>query len=159
MMGFDRRIARKSRLGGVLIEFMLILPFYCTLFFGAIEFGQMHWDRLQLNNACREGVRRAAIGKPVADIRTTITSLTSTLHITDGQIVAEYNDAADGTGSWVAMSDNDAGDANSVPTGYLCRVRIREWPHQFVTGSFFSWLPGASGTSVPMSAVDIMARE
>ena len=79
--------------------------------------------------------------------------------LTSTQIYIEYNNAADGSGSWVAASDNGGGTANAVPTGYLVRVRIPSWPHRMITGGYFSWLGGSSNGTLPLSAYEVMMRQ
>jgi Flp pilus assembly protein TadG len=151
---------RARKRGSALVEFILMLPFYATLLFGTMEFGQIFYDRVQLTTACREGVRRAALGRSLSEIKTTTqrSGLAMSLTITTDQITIEYNDKIDGTGNWVAAADSSDGTTNSIPGGYLCRVKVSGWQHRLVTGSMFSWLPGVSGGYFPMSAEEVMVR-
>lgn len=149
----------KPRRGNALIEFTLMLPFFATMLFGAMEFGQVFYNRIQLTNACREGVRRTAVGKPLSQVRAAARNGGAGLGLQDEQLFVEYNSAADGSGSWVAVANNGAGTANNVPVGYLCRVRVTGWTHRMVTGAFFNWLPGASNGRLTMTGQEIMARE
>lgn len=153
------RFGSHRRRGNALIEFMFMLPFYATMLFGAMEFTQIFYDRLQLNNASREGVRRAALGKTLAQVRSTMRTEASGMSLTDAMLTIEYNNASDGTGSWVAASDSADGTTNAIPLGYLCRVKITNWPHTLKTGTYFSNWPGVSGTSFSMSAMDVMMRQ
>jgi Flp pilus assembly protein TadG len=145
------------RRGNALIEFVFMLPFYGTCLFGALEFTQIFYDRLQLNNACREGVRRMAVGQTLDEVKSLIQVETPTMGITADMVVLEYYD--EGTSAWVAASDNGDGTANAVPTDYLCRVRIVNWPHPMKTGAYFKGILGTDGATFPMSALDIMLRE
>lgn len=147
----------KRRRGNAIIEFMFMLPFYCSALFGALEFGTAFYERLQLTNSSREGVRRAAVGKTLADIRDAVRSTSPQLNITDANIAIEYNTAIDDTGSWVAAADS--GSSNSIPVSHMCRVRIINWRHTMVTGTFFSWVPGVTSSGLGMSAQDVMVRE
>jgi Flp pilus assembly protein TadG len=151
------RVIRRRR-GSALVHFALMMGFFCTSLFGAMEFGLIFHHRIQLTGACREGARRAAVGKPVAQIKAAVRN-SAPLGVTDGQIAVEYNNQSDDAGSWVAAADNGAGTANAIPAGYLCRVRITSWPHRMVTGTYFSWLPGVSGPNFLMSANEAAIRE
>lgn len=150
---------RRGRRGNALVEFVFMLPFFATMLFGAMEFGQVFYSRIQLTNACREGVRRAAVGKPLATIRSAAQNGGTGLNLTTGQLAVEYNTALNGSGSWVAVANDAGGTSNTVPVGYLIRVRVTGWSYRFMTGSYFNWLPGASNGSLPMSSQEIMARE
>ena len=147
---------RRRRRGSVLVEFLVMLPFYATMFFGVLEFGIIFNDRIQLNNVCRMGARMAACGHTLAEIRNGIGAYPD-MGVTDSMIFVEYNDQIDGSGSWVAAAD--AGTVNNIPQGYLCRVRIEDWPHELITGSFFNWLPSVSGGNMLMDSEQIMLHE
>jgi hypothetical protein len=135
-----------------------MMGFFCTSLFGAMEFGLIFHHRVQLTGACREGVRRAAIGKTLAEVKAGVRN-SAPLGITDEQISIEYNDQSDDSGSWVAATNNTGGTANAIPAGNLCRVRITSWPHRMVTGTYFSWLPGVSGPYFLMSANEAAIKE
>src|SRR5947199_9969230 len=153
---------RRSRRGTALVEMVLLLPVYATVFFGTLEFGQIFYDREELTGICREGVRRAALGMTLSQIRTAMTNMASNPMreaLTSTQIYIEYNNAADASGSWVAASDNAGGTANAVPSGYLVRVRIPNWPHRMITGSFFSPVIGSTNSTLPLNAYEVMMRQ
>jgi Flp pilus assembly protein TadG len=136
-----------------------MLPFYATCLFGALEFTQIFYDRLQLNNTCREAARRMAVGKTIAAVKSTIRYEAVGMGITDEMITLEYNDAEDGSGNWVAAADDAGGTQNGVATGHLCRVQIVNWPHPMKTGAFFRGILGSDGATFPMSALEISVRE
>lgn len=148
-------VLRRKR-GTALLEFVLMLPFYATCLFGALEFGQIFQERVQLTNACAEGVRACSSGESLSEIRNITKGTVSSLGITDEQISIEYNSSEDGTGDWVAASDD--GSDNTIPIGYPCRVRITNWPHVMLTGTFFSWVPNVSGSNFYMGATETMMR-
>ena len=150
------------RRGTALVELVFLMPFYATIFFGTLEFGQIFYDREELTQISREGVRRAAMGKTLSQIRTAMTNMASNPmreSLTSSQIYIEYNNAADGSGSWVAASDSADGTTNAVPSGYLVRVRIPNWSHRMITGTYFSWLSGSSNGTLPLSAYEVMMRQ
>lgn len=152
-----QRRNRRRRRGNALVEFVFMLPFYATMFFGTLEFGNAAYQHAQLTFACREGVRATAVGKTLTTIRTTVKNTSSTLGITDAEITIEYNTATDGTGSWVSAADD--GTNNTIATGYPCRVKIVNWPYHMLTGSYFSYVPNYSSGSLQMNATEIAMRE
>lgn len=135
-----------------------MLTFYCTTVFGVMEFGQIFYRRIDLTNSCREAVRRASVGKPLAEVRAAARSAAS-LPISDSQVIVEYNSKSDDTGDWIAAADDASGTGNTIPVGHLCRVRIVQWPHPLLTGTYFSFVPGVKSGSFSMSAHDAMLRE
>jgi Flp pilus assembly protein TadG len=147
-----------GRRANALIEFLLMLPFYATLLFGAMEFSQLFYDRVHLNNACREGARAAATGKTLADIQTLTQNaeLVGNLSVPNGQTITVTTSSDSGT-TWTAATDN--GSANAIRTGDLCRVQITGWRHRMVTGAFFNWFPNVSAGYMTMSGSEIMMRE
>jgi Flp pilus assembly protein TadG len=142
--------------GNALIEFLVVLPFFATILFGAMEFAQIHYDRIQLTNACREGVRRAAVGRPIAEIQSTTQNAQRDGGLDPTGETIVVTQSADGV-AWTAAAD--LGSANAIPSGMLCRVQINGWRHRMLTGSFFSWLPGIQGSYLAMHAEDTMMRE
>jgi Flp pilus assembly protein TadG len=146
----------RFRRGNGLVEFVFMLPFYCAFFFGALEFCQLFQYRVQLSNACSEGVIAAAAGKTLAEVREITQTTASQLGITDDQISIEYNTATDGSGSWVAAADS--GSTNDIPSGNPCRVLIDNWQYDMVTGGYFTWTT-ASGGKYTMDAKEILIRE
>ncbi len=148
----------RGRRGSALIEFTIVSTFLFVTLFGIIEFGMIFRSKLSLVNAARNGARQAAVGGMLATIRG-VTRNTANMTVTDGQIYCEYNDALDGTGSWVTCADNGGGTANNCPVGYLLRVRIQSYAHTMITGSFFSWVSGVSGSQMNLNAAVVMRRE
>lgn len=149
----------QRRRGHAVMEFVLLLPFYGTLFFGAMEFGLLFYDRIQLTNACREGLRRAAAGSVLAEIRRGAREAAPRLAIRDDQIAVEYNPKYDGTGGWVTAADRSDGTQNGIPSGLICRVRITGWEHPMMAGSFFSFLPNTRDGRFVMAAGEMMVRQ
>src|SRR5689334_9452182 len=96
------RRSRRGRRGAALVEFMLLLPFWATALFGALEFGQIFQERLELTNAAREGVRRIAAGDPTTTAVAAIRNTTPQLGIIAGQVTIEYS--ADGS-TWSAVAN------------------------------------------------------
>jgi Flp pilus assembly protein TadG len=145
-----------------MVELVLLMPVYATVFFGTLEFGQIFYDREELTEICREGVRRAAVGETTTQITTAMTNMATNPvreTLTSTQIYIEYNNAADGSGSWVSVTNNAGGTANTVPTGYLVRVRIPNWPHRMITGSLFATICGGSNSTLYINAYEVMMRQ
>lgn len=53
--------------GQAVVEFALILPLLILLIFGMIDFGWLFYNKIEVNNASREGARYAAIHWNEAD--------------------------------------------------------------------------------------------
>jgi Flp pilus assembly protein TadG len=147
--------SRGRRRAAALIEFVIILPFYATVLFATLEFGQVFYDRVQLTNSAREGVIAAAQGKTLAEIKLLTETTAPQMGITDDLIAIEFNSAADGSGSWQAATDS--GTVNSIPAGNPCRVTIHGWGHTMVTGGYFTW-GNISNGKLLMSATEIAIR-
>ena len=154
--------SRRVRRGTALVELVLLMPVYATVFFGTLEFGQIFYDREELTGICREGARRAAMGSTLSQIRTAMTNMASNPireTLTTTQIYIEYNNDPNGTGSWVNAADNAGGTNNAVPTGYLVRVRIPNWPHRMITGAYFSRALGSTNSTLNLNAYEVMMRQ
>src|SRR5438128_2588539 len=108
------RKTRRARRGAALIEFMLLLPFWCTAPFGALEFGQIFQERLELTNAAREGIRRVAVGDTTTSALTALQNAEPQLGITSGQVTFETS--VDGT-TWTAVANS--GSNNTAPRDNL----------------------------------------
>lgn len=149
--------ARRRR-GATLVEFVIVSSLLFALLLGILEFGMIFRDKIYLVGGARNGARVAATGATLATTRS-VTQNTTDLTVTTAQVVIEYNTAVDGSGTWQQATDNGGGTANNVPAGSLLRVRISNWPHTMVTGSFFSWITGVSGGQMNMNAAVVMRRE
>lgn len=150
--------ARRRR-GAALVEFMVILPVFSTALFGVLEFGRIFQQRILLTNACREGVRRAAVGEKTATIRTTVQNNAKSLGIAENQIAIEWNTRVDGTGEWLPAQDRLGSQGNAIPLGHLCRTRVTGWHHKMITGNYFEFIPGVDDGKFAMAAAEVMVRE
>lgn len=65
-MRSSRRLPRRADDGAVAVEFALIVPLLLLVVFGIINFGILFSQQLTLNNAVREGARRAVVNDPGA---------------------------------------------------------------------------------------------
>jgi hypothetical protein len=142
--------------GNALVEFTLLLPLVSFLFLGGIEFGLIYIERAQLTQSCREGVRSAAVGKTLAEIRSTVRNAAPRLGIADQQIAIEYQLPA--TAIWSPAMDDLSGTGNNIPADALCRVGIEGWEHRMVSGSFLNFVPGVRNSRFAMTAREVMIR-
>lgn len=147
----------KTRVRGVaLVEFAIVLPLLLFFLLGIIEFGMMVLHKLTLEEAAREGVRVAAVRRPIGEIAQRITN--SAAALPDGgemQITLSYSID---NGQTFPYTLANTGEENNAPPGSLIQARI-DWPHHLTTGSFFARLLGADDNIVPMGAQVVMRRE
>ena len=61
-------MVRKKEEGQAMVEFALVLPLLLVLLFGIIDFGWLFYNKIDVNNASREGARYAAIHYSETDI-------------------------------------------------------------------------------------------
>jgi Flp pilus assembly protein TadG len=140
----------------VLVEYAFFASLSFLFIFGAIEFTWIANNRQALLNGAVQGARLGAMGKPLADVQTAVQQ-GAHLSVDTSYIIVEYSSATDGTGSWNDQSSFDDPNSgspttgNQVPAGMLIRVRVNAWPYHLLTGSLFSWLPNASGGTLPLS--------
>lgn len=71
------REAGRSRTGAVTVEFAFLLPVLVAILLGALEIGNMVSIKSALQNAAREGARRAVL--PQATLQTVINSCNQSL--------------------------------------------------------------------------------
>ncbi|MGN0334309.1 MAG: TadE/TadG family type IV pilus assembly protein [Lachnospiraceae bacterium] len=70
----------KDEKGQATVEFALILPIFILLVFGIIDFGWLFYNKIQVNNASREGARYAVVHWDEEDyITNTETKVTAVL--------------------------------------------------------------------------------
>lgn len=140
-----------------IIELVLLLPLYSTVFLTTLELGHLFYNRAQLSQAAAEGGRAAAGGAILSQVRA-IMRQTAPAGLTDAQIVIDYNSAKDGTGVWLAAADNARGTANVIPLGFPCRVRLINWSEPLLAGSWFNGLSSVDHGAITMTAHGIMVR-
>lgn len=59
---------RETEAGQALVEFTMIIPVFCLLLFGLVDFGRAFYTWLIVTNAAREGARVAAVQETGANI-------------------------------------------------------------------------------------------
>ena len=60
---------RRKEDGQYTVEFALVLPILILLIFGMLDFGWLFYNKIEVNNASREGARYAVIHCGTADYR------------------------------------------------------------------------------------------
>jgi Flp pilus assembly protein TadG len=58
-----RRVNNRSEEGQTMVEFALVLPVFCLLLFGVIQFGILFNNYITLTDAVRAGARKAAVSR------------------------------------------------------------------------------------------------
>jgi Flp pilus assembly protein TadG len=95
---------RKRESGGAAVEFAIVMPIFCVIVFGVIDYGWFFYQKFTLAAAIRDGVRTAAAIKEADDGWTT------------GKNAAETNLAAGGIPKNVVVYDTSLKYAGSSPT-------------------------------------------
>lgn len=129
------KLRKRARRGTTLVEFALIVPILLTLMFGVMEFGYNAYTRLQIDNATRDGARRAALDKSISDIKARIISEAKVNPaITTSEILIVYS--SDSGTTWTTMTDDSANSGHNISTaGNLVRVTVNH-PYKTLTGFF-----------------------
>jgi hypothetical protein len=149
---------RNGKRGAALVEFAIVAPLLFLIVLGIIEFGVIMMHQLTLVQVAREGSRAASLGRPVAQIEERITNTAGALPNHDElQIDLSYSTDEGVTYPFV-LGDAGGGSENGAPPGSLIKVTL-DWPHHFLTGNFFSWLPRAQDDVFPLRAEVVMRRE
>jgi len=150
--------SRNRTRGAALVEFALIVPLLLLLVLGIIEFGVLMMHQLTLVQVAREGSRHASLGRPVAEIEQRITNTAGALPNHEALQIDLSWSSNDGQTYDQTLGDIGAGEENDALPGSLIKVTLG-WPHQLITGSFFSWLSDPPADTVPLRAEVVMRRE
>jgi Flp pilus assembly protein TadG len=157
----SRRGVGVRRRGAATVEFALVLPLLLGLLFGIIEFGLLFKDQLSIQQAAREGVRTAAVGRLRSEVNNRIVTAATTLTPANLTYDAMYRTYNSGVWSgWTTLGDRtDDSGQNDAPQGAQVRVRTH-YVHRFATGALFARLIGRPGTSsITLHAEMVMRRE
>jgi len=152
-----RLSATHRKRGAALVEFALIVPLLLMLFLGIIEFGVLMLHQLTLAQVAREGSRHASLGRSVEQIEERMLNMAGALPNHDELSVDLAYSMDEGVTYPYTLGDG-GDDENDAPAGSLISVTL-QWPHHFITGTFFSWLSGAQGDTMPLKAEVVMRRE
>ena len=149
-----------GRRGAALVEFVIVVPLLILMLLGIMEFGVIMHDYIMLNQAAREGARTATprnADNSVEKVKARVLQAAALSNLRPDMITITRYDP--GTGSWVAVGDKPSGSENDAPPDSIVRVAITNYPHQMVTGNFFSFLPGYSNGVLNLSAKLTMRHE
>lgn len=134
------RKGRAERHGVVSVELALVMPLLLLLLFAILELGFIMLDHLTLQNAAREAVREAALGKSTSEIQTVIeNSLADTISLDRLSVTMEKRSKSGSSwGSWGALGDvpGDQGDLNDAVVGDQIRISL-SYGHSLLTGYLF----------------------
>lgn len=148
-----------GRRGAALVEFVIVVPLLMLLLLGIMEFGVIMHDYIMLNQAAREGARTSCLptGSTVETVKARVLQAAALPNLRPDMIQITRFDP--NTGGWVSVSDKPNGSANDAPPDSIVRVAINNYPHQMVTGNFFSFLPGYTNGVMNLSAKLTMRHE
>jgi Flp pilus assembly protein TadG len=150
--------ARRRQQGAALVEFALIVPLLLMLFLGIVEFGVMMMHQLSLAQVAREGSRAASLGNTVTQVNQRMLNMAGALPNQNEFVTSLKYSTDQGTTYPYTLGNAGGGVENNAPAGSLIKVQL-DWPHHFLTGSFFSWMSNAQGDRLPLRAIVIMRRE
>lgn len=148
-----------GRRGAALVEFVIVVPLLLLMLLGILEFGVIMHDYIMLNQAAREGARTACIStnNSVEKVKAEVLRAAALPNLRPDMIrITRYDP---NTGGWVAVGDKPSGTENDAPADSIVRVAIKDYPHQMVTGNFFSLLPGYSNGVMNLSSKLTMRHE
>jgi Flp pilus assembly protein TadG len=88
MLGFGRglrraRPARNRQGGGAAVEFAIVLPVFCAVLFGTIDYGWYFYQKFTLASAIRDGVRTGVTVSETASPDSYSTAVTAAKVILD----------------------------------------------------------------------------
>lgn len=149
-----RRAIARSRWGVATVEMAIVAPILTLLLLGTLEMGLIVKNSIVLGSACREGVRRAAMGATTTEIADHVRAAAATLQSEAIAVTVEHRNLPDDV--WAPLADN--GSANAAPSGAQVRVTAT-YPHQLVTGGMFASLASPGTNTVTLSASLVMMRE
>jgi hypothetical protein len=106
------RLNRKQK-GQSLVEFALVAPVLIVLFMGMFDFGWILHQQIQMDNACRLGARRAAVGesntviitrmKATCSFPVTTAEITIQVHDANGTVITPNTDRTPDNHIWVGI--------------------------------------------------------
>ena len=103
---------RRPEQGAVAVEFALIVPIFCLLLFGIIQYSLYFWSTQSAADAAREGARRGAVGQTCTDLTTLTRSLVKLAQVAP-TVTRKYYAATDTTfATPITLSTANATDAN-----------------------------------------------
>jgi Flp pilus assembly protein TadG len=94
----DRASLKSCRRGAVLVEVALILPVFCALVFGAIEYGWLFTKAQQVSMAARAGARAGALaGGTSGDVSAAVSTTLAQSGISGSQYTMTMSSATPDT--------------------------------------------------------------
>lgn len=81
----------KKEEGQAVVEFALVLPLLILLIFGMVDFGWLFYNKIEVNNASREGARYAAIHWNESSVETDTINLVKSFASESAQVTVTPN--------------------------------------------------------------------
>ena len=128
---------RSTRRAVVTVEMALALPLLLLLLLGIVEVGLVVMDAISLQNAAREAVRLATLGRTTSQVSAQV-SATLTTVLPAQQVTVTLHKRAFGGGvwsAWTVLGDTTVNGTaqNNAATGDQVRVTLT-YGHPLVTG-------------------------
>lgn len=119
---------RKREDGQATVEFALVIPILILLIFGMMDFGWLFFNKLQINNASREGARYAAIHWEETtwdtDTETVVTSFAPGTHVNINKGSAQVTVTADKDVAVLTGITSTILGGSSVNLSASCTMRL-----------------------------------
>ena len=134
-----------------MVEFAIVCVLLLTLLFGIIEFGLLIRDAITLNQAVREGVRAAALGKSASEVNSLVTtSLVGLDPAKLSDLTISYRVRL--PGGWPV--EWTVGTPEAIPATSEVQLKVgAKYSHEMITGGFFGSAP------IVLSGQMVMRRE
>jgi len=145
--------------GAVTVELALVLPLLLLLLFSIIEFAFIVLDHFILQNAVREAVREAALGKSTAEIQALLeNSLGEAISLDNVSVTMEKRSKSEGSwGSWNTLGDivGDQSTLNDALLGDQICISLT-YNHPLLTSYLFDTI--AEDGTLTLHAASVSLR-
>ncbi|MBF0672759.1 MAG: pilus assembly protein [Salinibacterium sp.] len=113
------RRMRGDERGAVAVEFALVVPVLLMVIFAIVEFGLIYNAQIQVTASAREGARAAALGAPLAQVKSTAVAAAPSLSptLTAANVAVSPSTCAPGTNVTVTIVNYRLNSISGMFTG------------------------------------------
>jgi Flp pilus assembly protein TadG len=135
------------------VEFALIIPLFCLLLFGIVDFGRAVLASNSIANAAREGARTAIVNQRVSDIQTRIVEQATGVALQASDVRIAYRKSSDPDNVANVCQEEDGTPAPRVGCVAVVTVRTFYQAATPVIGGLVGTICMQSTTMMPIEAV------